>query len=96
MGPCLRAVRRSALHPIHARGDAAGPQHAPMFDTSFDTRPRRIPVAYLEGCLDSSLDLRSGLEMRVLEAAALPPELWRELQRLRASWARPQTAQPVR
>lgn len=85
-----------ALHPIHARRNAAGPHHDPMFDTPFDTRPRRIPLTYLEGCLDSSLDLRSGLEMRVLEAAALPPELWRELQRLRASWARPQSTHPAR
>ncbi|MFO1292485.1 MAG: hypothetical protein U1F07_05325 [Rubrivivax sp.] len=67
-----------------------------MFDTPFDTPPRRIAVPYLEGCFDSSLDLRSGLEMRVLEAAALPPELWRELQRLRASWAGPQAARPAR
>jgi len=65
-------------------------------DTPLGTRPRRSPMTYIEGCLDSSLDLRTGLELRVLEAAALPPEVWRELQRLRASWAGPQAARPAR
>ncbi len=54
--------------------------------TTFDP-PRRPTIAERsEGCFMSSLDLRAGLDMRVVAGHELPHEVWCELLRLQARW----------
>ena len=52
---------------------------------TLQVRPRNTRTASaVQSYMTSSQDLRSGLEVRVLEASQLPAELLRELLRLRA------------
>lgn len=44
-------------------------------------------VSALEGYLMSSMELRSGLQVREVRVSALPLEIARELARLRRTWA---------
>lgn len=49
--------------------------------------PRRASAAERsEGYFLSSLDLRAGLETRVMAASMVPLEVWGELQRLQSLW----------
>ena len=54
---------------------------------TMQVRPRNTRTASaVQSYMTSSQDLRSGLEVRMLEASQLPAELLRELLRLRACW----------
>jgi hypothetical protein len=53
----------------------------------------RQPVAAAnEGYLGSSLDLQAGLRVRELLVSACPPEVIRELARMRRTWTVPTPA----
>lgn len=54
--------------------------------TSNPFEVRRPVVAPNEGYLGSSLDLQAGLRVRELLVSACPPEVVRELARMRRSW----------
>ena len=60
---------------------------------SFDSFAYRAPApAAIEGYLGSSLDLQAGLRVRELMISACPPDVIRELARMRKAWATPATS----
>ena len=59
-------------------------------DRSADPFAVRAPVpAANEGYLVSSLDLQAGLRVRELMVSACPPDVIRELARMRKAWGTP-------
>lgn len=57
---------------------------------SFDSFAYRAPApAAIEGYLSSSLDLQAGLRVRELMVSACPPDVIRELVRMRKAWGTP-------
>lgn len=65
-------------------------------DRTTDPFAVRAPApAANEGYLGSSLDLQAGLRVRELMVSACPPDVIRELARMRKAWGTAATASPV-
>ena len=55
----------------------------------FGPSPVVKAMAPSEGYLGSTLDLRAGLDVRLVSSSLVPHETWAELRRLRESWQAP-------